>query len=162
MGNTNARELEDRIRDMTPVSVLPTEREGVVALLRLLDGAERSGSSHCRLVGTQGESAPIPNAVRTILEQVAALLGRGEAVAVVPVGEAMTTQQAANLLNVSRQYLVRLLDEGRIPSSRIGTHRRVLSGDVLAFKKVRDRERRAALDRLTELSEEAGGYAELA
>lgn len=73
----------------------------------------------------------------------------------------MTTQQAADLLNVSRQYLVRLLEEGRIPFTRTGKHRRLRIEDVLAFKEHRDRERCAGLDELARMSEEVGGYDEL-
>jgi excisionase family DNA binding protein len=79
----------------------------------------------------------------------------------VPVGKEMTTQQAADLLNVSRQYLVRLLDEGRLPHTKIGRHRRVRIEDVLSFKDQRDRERKASLDALSQVSEEFGGYREL-
>jgi excisionase family DNA binding protein len=92
---------------------------------------------------------------------VAELLGRGDAIAVVPVGKELTTQQAADILNVSRQYLVRLLDEGRLPCSKTGSHRRILVGDLLAFKLERDQNRREALDKLTQLSEDLGGYSEL-
>jgi excisionase family DNA binding protein len=96
--------------------------------------------------------------------QVAALyralvsLARGDSITVVPVGREMTTQQAADLLNVSRQYLVRLLDEGRIPFRKTGKHRRVRIEDVLAFKDVRDRDRRAGLRHLSRMTEEFGGY----
>jgi excisionase family DNA binding protein len=96
-----------------------------------------------------------------ILARVAEVMARGDAITVVPVGKELTTQQAADLLNVSRQYLVRLLDEGRIPYTKTGKHRRLRVEDVLHYKEERDKERRAALDELTQLSEESGGYDEL-
>jgi excisionase family DNA binding protein len=92
---------------------------------------------------------------------VAEVLARGDSLTIVPVGKELTTQQAADLLNVSRQYLVRLLGEGRIPYTRTGKHRRLRIEDVLTFKEQRDRERGAALDELTRMSQEIGGYDEL-
>ena len=62
---------------------------------------------------------------------------------------------------MSRQYLVRLLDEGRLPSRRTGTHRRVRADDVMAFKLARDQQRADALTELARLSEDVGGYEEL-
>jgi excisionase family DNA binding protein len=76
----------------------------------------------------------------------------------VPVGKEVTTQQAADLLNVSRQYLVRLLDEGRIPFRKTGKHRRLRIEDVLAFKEERDKNRRAGLRELSRLTQDFGGY----
>jgi excisionase family DNA binding protein len=70
----------------------------------------------------------------------------------------ITLQQAADLLNVSRQYLVRLLDQGRIPCTKVGRRRAVPVADVLRFKAKRDQERKATLGELTGLSEECGGY----
>ena len=75
----------------------------------------------------------------------------------------MTTQQAADLLNVSRQYLVRLLEGKRIPYTKTGKHRhwRLRIEDVLGFKERRDQDRGKTLDELTNLSEKFGGYEEL-
>ena len=79
----------------------------------------------------------------------------------VPVHQELTTQQAADLLNISRQYLVRLLEEGKIPYTRTGKHRRLRIDDVVAYKQARDRERSESLDELARLSDELGGYDEL-
>ena len=92
------------------------------------------------------------------MQQATEQLARGAAVAVVPISQELTTQQAAELLNVSRQYVVRLVDEGKLPCVRTGSHRRLLLEDVLRFKKERDREREETLDELTRLHEDLGGY----
>ncbi|MFC1706672.1 helix-turn-helix domain-containing protein [Planctomycetota bacterium] len=164
MSNSKPHEIQEHIRRMTPVSAPPDQHQDIIALFRLLDRAARVHDRdlpQCRIVGPKGESTLIPDAVLYALGRVAEILGRGDAITVVPVGKEITTQQAADILNVSRQYLVRLLDEGRIPYTKTGKHRRILVGDLLAFKKERDRSKQTALDRLTQLSEELGGYSEL-
>jgi excisionase family DNA binding protein len=85
-------------------------------------------------------------------------MARGDSITVVPVGREVTTQQAADLLNVSRQYLVRLLEEKRIPFRRTGKHRRLRIEDVISFKEKRDKDRRAGLRELSRMTEEVGGY----
>jgi excisionase family DNA binding protein len=90
-----------------------------------------------------------------------ATAARGDSITVVPTGKELTTQQAGDLLNVSRQHLARLLDGGQLPFTKTGKHRRVRIEDVLVFKETRDSDRKSALDALTELSEEVGGYEEL-
>ena len=148
---------------MTPVSAPPEQRAEVQAVFRLLDGAAhtRRRAPKCQLLGPEGEAIPIPASVFYVLERVAEVLARGDSITVVPTGKELTTQQAADLLNVSRQYLVRLLDAGKLPYTKTGKHRRVRIEDVLAFKEKRDEERKSALDTLTELSEDVGGYSEL-
>jgi excisionase family DNA binding protein len=87
-------------------------------------------------------------------------LAQGEAVTVVPVNKELTTQEAADILNVSRPYLVKLLEEGEIPFVKTGTHRRVRFIDLMAHKRRRDAERRRGLARLTQMSQEMGLYDE--
>jgi excisionase family DNA binding protein len=75
-----------------------------------------------------------------------------------PVHSGLTTNLAAAVLNVSRQYLVRLLDDGQIPCSKVGTHRRIRIDDLMAYKGERDAKRRDKLCELTQASQELGLY----
>lgn len=156
------RDFEDQVRRMTPVSAPREQQPQVGELSRLLHAVnQKRRVPRCQLVGPGGDSTEVPESVFYVLEHIVEVLARGDAVTVVPVGKELTTQQAANLLNVSRQYLVRLLDQGAIPFRRTGKHRRLRIEDVLAYRDRRDGERKTALDELSQESEEAGGYTEL-
>ncbi len=85
-------------------------------------------------------------------------LADGKGVQIVPKDMELTTQQAADLLNVSRPYLINLLESGKIPFRKVGRHRRVTFEALMEYKRHDDAERRAAADDLTELSEELDLY----
>jgi excisionase family DNA binding protein len=100
----------------------------------------------------------LPAAVcRTLLAAVE-ILSRGDAIAIGAVHHRLTTTEAADLLGVSRQYLIRLIDRGELPHELVGRHRRLRLGDVLAYKSLRTIERQKALDELTRLDAELGAY----
>lgn len=160
---TTPTAFEESVRRMNPVTAPNDQRERVAELLKLFKqvDSERSESAAYKLVSPTGNVTELPESVFLLLERIIEVLARGDAITVLPVGKELTTQQAADILNVSRQYVVRLLDEGRIPFRRTGTHRRVRMEDLLAFKLQRDRDRWARLDDLSQLSQDAGGYDEL-
>jgi excisionase family DNA binding protein len=98
------------------------------------------------------------SAIRLLLDLLTEMAA-GNAVTLIPVHAQLTTQQAADVLNVSRPFLVSLLEEGKIPHVKVGTHRRILFEDLMRYKNSVDRERRKALDELVTQSEALGmGY----
>jgi len=100
----------------------------------------------------------LPSSIYQVIKQIVPLLKRGDAVALVPYHQELTTQEAADFLNMSRQFLVNLLERGEIPFAKVGTHRRICFHDLLDYKERRRGERRRSLAAMTALSEECGEY----
>lgn len=100
----------------------------------------------------QKSSVILPFSAFKLLMTVLTQMAEGNAITLIPVHAELTTQEAANLLNVSRPYLVRLLEEKKIPFRKVGTRRRILFQDLMNYKAKIDAARRKTLD---ELSEEA-------
>lgn len=113
------------------------------------------------LRGCNGEADDLvlPGHVLQILLDVLSEISKGNAISLIPYHQELSTQQAADLLNVSRPFLVGLLEKGEIPFRKVGAHRRVLLKDVLVYKEQTGRLREKALDDLTEFSQrEDMGY----
>ena len=104
------------------------------------------------------EPISVPASIFRIFVDMLVEVGNGNTVAVVPVTAELTTQQAADLLNVSRPHLIKLLEQHKLPHRMVGTHRKLLARDVLAYRDKIAFERREALARMVAMDEEAGLY----
>lgn len=138
---------------------LPTDQEMALAkegsrelsmVMETKEGVQEFTVRH----GESKQTLRLPSSAIQLLMDVLVNLGQGNAVQVVPVHAELTTQQAADLLMVSRPHLVKLLDEGKITFRKVGTHRRVPYGALLAFKEQEAQARSAALDALAAEAQE--------
>lgn len=135
-----ARTAVDAVRSLV------SERRPTVIRLRAPDSVE-------------DVEVTLPGEALHLLVRVLTHMANGHAVTVLPIQAELTTQQAADLIGVSRPYLVRLLEEGKIPFHKVGTHRRVRAVDVMEYKASRADKSRELLDELSRDAQELGiGY----
>jgi excisionase family DNA binding protein len=153
--------MSDLLHGIEPLA--PTAEESLQAeelsrrLVPLLSGR---GPLEIRVGGEDGpgEVLVLPARFALLLSEILVETARGNAVTVTAIGSELTTQQAADMLNVSRPFLIGLLERGEIPFRKVGSHRRVALSDVAGYKARKDDARRKALDELTGLSQELGLY----
>lgn len=112
-------------------------------------------------VREEGQEKPLelPAGAVAMLMEILEAMAAGRGVTLMPENAELTTVQAADVLNVSRPFLIKLLDENELPHRKVGKHRRIRVEDVMAYKSRIDREREAVLDQLAREAQEAGmGY----
>jgi len=100
------------------------------------------------------EPAQVPERALELLAEILRQTAEGNAVAVLPVHQELTTQEAADLMNVSRPFIIALVGKGELPAHKVGSHRRIPLAAVLAFKSKADEDRDKALDFLAAQSQE--------
>lgn len=105
-----------------------------------------------------GVESEVPEQVYRVTEEALSIVAEGRDAALVVVAHDLTTQEAADILGVSRPHLIKMLDGGEIPHYKVGTHRRLDVGDVIAYRRNRDESRRTALDGLATESQDLGMY----
>lgn len=105
------------------------------------------------------EVVELPTFALRLLGEILSELAQGNAVKVVPIHAELTTQEGADMLNVSRPHLVKLLDNGALPHTKTGRHRRIKFADLMTYKEQRDLASRNAMDELAAQAQELGmGY----
>jgi len=151
--------------DLTKVQP-PTEGQAQEAataarILAPLLSAKKTGTSKLsvRSSGSGSKEVAVPKQAFELFVSILEQMSLGNAVTIIPIHAELTTQEAANILNVSRPYLVKLLDSNAIPFHMVGTHRRVLAKDLRAYQERDLSERAEAAKELTEEAEKLGlGY----
>ncbi len=149
---------------MSPIAVLtpeiPTEAEASLARVTKDLFAPRLGTLSTfdlKAVNFASEATVrIPASAARLLVQILDEMSRGNAVKIVPVHAELTTQEAADLLHVSRPTLIQILEEGKVPYRKVGTHRRIRTEKLMAYKRLLDADRRAALGELVAYDQELG------
>lgn len=137
----------------------PDEVELAKAAARHLASALRTHSDGTVPITTDidGEvPVVLPRRAVQLLVDLLAQIANGNAVTLVPVHAQLTTQEAADLLNVSRPFLVKLIEAGEIPFQKVGTHRRLRADDVFAYRQAQEQRSRHALTALAQLDQELG------
>ena len=136
------------------------ETESLNKIESLLVALAKAKETHpnLKMVGADGEQLVLPPSALRALQQTVHLLAQGKSVTVVPVERELTTQEAADFLNVSRPYLVKLLKSGEIPFRLVGAHRRIHYKDMVEYKKHYKARQHEGLNELVHLSEEMGLY----
>jgi excisionase family DNA binding protein len=137
---------------------LPSASEKEVANhLRQILAAHAAGDAKLRVMDEatkQLVGITLSPALSNLLMELLRHIGSGDAVTLVPVSKMLTTQQAADILNVSRPFLISLLERDEIPHDLVGRHRRIKADDLFAYKRIRDEKRSRALSELAKMDAE--------
>lgn len=128
----------------------PGERAAANQLRRILAAGIGDQDQKLKIIEESGQPAEVvlTSGLSALLIDLLRYLGSGDAVTLVPVSQMLTTQQAANILNVSRPFLISLLNKGQIPHVLVGRHRRIKAEELFAYKRRRDTVRSDALGEL--------------
>ncbi len=133
-----------------PDPILPSKKDTELATesSRVLSATANDDEFRVQLEG--GERLVLPSGVKTLLVHLLTEMSRGNAVRIIPVHAVLTTQEAADFLNVSRPHLIGLLKNEAIPHHMVGTHRRIRFNDLVAYKQRREADRDQAMNELVD------------
>lgn len=123
--------------------------------------APGSATRRLKIVADDGseQDVVIPSAAFHLLVEILSQMAQGNAITLIPVHAELTTQEAADLLNVSRPFLVKLIESNEIPCRKVGRHRRIRFADLMNYKQKIDSQRMQALDQLAAQAQELNmGY----
>jgi excisionase family DNA binding protein len=144
---------------VVPPEMTDADREMArVAQRCIMEAIDHSRAAAIVLTTDEGEqpTVELPPAALRLIGQVLGLMSKGEAITLMPEKQELTTVEAAHFLNVSRPFVIKEIEEGRLPHRMVGTHRRIALKDLVAYAETMKESRSAALDRMADNARELG------
>ena len=144
------------------ITVTPSDDDALLAkesssrLAKFLSASKKGSAFRLRIEANDEpeEAVSIPSSAFRLLNEILTQMAQGNAVTLIPIHAELSTQQAADILNVSRPFLIEQLERNIIAHRKVGTHRRILYKDLIAYKQEMDRKRLETLQQLTAQTEE--------
>ena len=141
----------------TPIIAENQEKPAIENLQQLLHAA-KSPQKFPKLVSSQGEEIELPESVYKALYQVVEAFATGTSITISPIDKPITIEETASILNVSKDYVNKLVRQGDLEYTIVGTTKHINCKDVLKYKQVRDSQRKKSLDELTAFMQQEGFY----
>ncbi|MDI3322608.1 helix-turn-helix domain-containing protein [Pinibacter soli] len=146
---------------MQTVTFKPTKHEQKIAMEAMNEiqklqrqSKKKKAATTIVTVGKNGTAMSVPTQALSHLYSIVGKMAEGKSITILSSDELISTQQAADILNFSRPYVVKLLEEGKIPYQKVGSHRRIKLADVIAYEKEFRKQRKRALDWMTRQAQE--------
>lgn len=149
----------DRVREMEPPLLTPAEQDlARVAQRCIMDALDHWRAATITLTTDTGEHprVEVPPAALKVIGQLLGAMGRGESVVLMPTDREFTTVEAAQVLNVSRPFVIKEMESGRLPYRKVGTHRRVTLQGLMDYQRQMRQQQEQALERLADNARELG------
>lgn len=149
----------EKVRQVLPPKMSPQEVEMARAAQRcIMEALDHSRAAAITLTTDTGEhpSVEVPPAALKLIGQLLGAMSEGRPIALVPSSQEFSTVEAAHFLNVSRPFVIKEIEAGRLPHRMVGTHRRVAFEDLIAYARKMRENQEAALERLAENARELG------
>jgi excisionase family DNA binding protein len=151
--------VADRIREVTPPALSKPEQEMArVAQRCIMEALDHSRAAAITLTTDSGEhpSIAVPPAALKLIGQLLGAMSEGRPISVIPAQREFTTVEAAHFLNVSRPFVIKEIEAGRLPHRMVGTHRRIAFSALTEYAKRMHEQQNAALDRMADDARELG------
>lgn len=149
----------EKVRQVLPPKMSPQEVEMARAAQRcIMEALDHSRAAAITLATTDGEhpTVELPPAALKLIGQLLGAMSEGRPITLMPSKQEFSTVEAANFLNVSRPFVIKEIEEGRLPHRKVGTHRRVAFEDLVAYAREMRKRQEGALERMAENARELG------